>query len=203
MSKYLQILIVVAFFVILLVISISASAWTNRLTAGKALPTSSVVGSSQQTGNSFAALQLLPSSNTSSLIQPTTSRPQGTVITTNPVVTLSPGVTVTVGSCATVLVQSASAGKIYTAAVIPETNLGQVFPGQLLSCGIEIEASQGSTVGTQIQICFPIPPSSTGSTYYWNGTSWVKTLLAPNAGQSCVVVPTTAPNPLFVALFSQ
>ena len=179
--KVLRFVFVLAFLVGFVAIGMNGTAWASK------------VGSSYQS----------PVANGNSQGLPVPARPQGTVNTTGPVVPLTDGQTITVGSSATVLVESGLAGVSYTGSVVADTDLPTGFKGNLLSSGIKIDASQGTTLGAPVTVSFPIPPGKTGFAYYWDGSQWVKTTLEVQDGQSSVVIPAGAPNPTFAALFDK
>ncbi len=181
MNKIIRILVVVAFMLAVVVLGMKNTVWADRLAGSN--PSAAAVGSNQAS--------------------PLGSRPQGTVETGDQNVPVVPGQTVTVGSCASILIKSAPAGVAYTASVVDETQLSKEFPGNLVSCGVQIKASPGTNLGAEAQVCFPIPPDKAGFAYYWDGTKWVKTTLEVKDNQSCVMVPSTAGNPAFAALFDK
>jgi hypothetical protein len=162
---------------------IGAPAWADRLNLGDQAPAASG-----------------PPSNL-----PAASRPRGTVVTGNPNVTLVAGQTTTVGSCATVILNNAPADFNYVASAVSKNEFTKSYPGTLNSCLIKVRVVPASnkTMGADVQACFPLAPTQTGFTYYWDGTQWVKTVLAVTNGMSCIDVPNTAPSPLYTAMFSQ
>jgi hypothetical protein len=182
MGKIIRVLIVIAGLVIVGVLGMQGVAWAARLGIGGPAPAA---------GAPVLGL-------------PAAARPQGTVITVPTVVEITPGALVIIGNCATAFTASVPAGVGYTATVVDQTELPLEFPGNLLSCGVRIDATPISPfLDTEIQVCFPIPPTKTASAYQHDITQWVKTTQEVSNGQSCVTIPVLDPNPTFTALFQQ
>jgi len=196
-----RLVLAMALFAVIGVGGIGAAAWVGKLNLGSLAPAAvnpqvgSVAASAGQAGQ--AAVGGLEAGLS------VAGRPQGTVVTTGPVVPLTGGTIVTVGSCATVLIISPPTGVEYSASVVVAGDLAKELPGQLLGCGIKVDAKPGATLGAQAQVCFPIPPSQAGFAYYWDGVHWVKTTLEPKDAQSCVNIPETAANPAYAGLFDK
>lgn len=202
MSKGIRVLAVLAAFVVIAMLGIQGPTWAARLGVGgpaanvgqsvQALPTASLP--SQDPAAASAPQALLPAE----------SRPQGTVPLPPPTIELVPGQKLTVGNCATAFLTSAPAGVVYTATVVDQTLLPGSFPGTLLSCGIRIDAQPASaTLGAEIQVCFPVPPTKTALAYHHDVQQWVQTALPTQDAESCITVPVNDPNPTFSALFGQ
>ncbi len=202
MSKAIRFLVVLAGFAIIAVIGIQGPAWASRLGIGG--PAASV-GTSAQTLTIVAApAQDQLAVGAPDLGLPEAPRPQGTVPLPPPTVTITPGSKAIVGSCATAFMTSAPEGVVYTATVVDQTLLPGPFPGTLAGCGIRIDAQPiSATLGAEIQVCFPIPPTKTALAYHHDLQQWVKTAAQVQNGESCVMVPVGDPNPAFSALFEQ
>jgi len=183
MNKIIRIMLVLAFLIVLVALGMRGTAWASKL------------GSENQS----------PAANRLDQGLSAAARPKGTVHTGNPNVTLTVGQTVTVGSCATVELKSAPPDIKYTASTESKNNLSKYYPGNLISCLIKIHAipADNKSLGAELQVCFPILPPETGFTYYWDGTQWVKTTPVVKEGYSCINVPTSAPNPLYTAMFDK
>lgn len=181
MNKIMRIVVVLTFLLVIIALGMQGTAWANNL--GNSNPAQAANGFDQ----GFAARK----------------RPGGTVTTGNPNVPLTVGQRVTVASCATVLLKNGSADLQYTASATNRNDFSKDYPGNLVSCVIMVRAvpANNKTTGGDLQVCFPIVPTQTGFAYYWDGTKWVKTILAVSNGHSCIDVPNTAPNPVFVAMF--
>lgn len=182
MGAKMRIVLSLVIFGVIVVAGIGAPAWADRLDLGVAGP----AAGGEQVG-------------------PSTGRPKGTVQTTGGVIPITGGTQITVGSCATVTILTPQVGVPYLASVVPADGLPTGLPGTLLSCGIKIEAKgkPSAVLGAAAQVCFPIPPTQDGFAYYWDGAQWVKTTLETAAGQSCVEIPASAPNPAYAGLFEQ
>jgi len=182
MNIKIRLLLALALFAAIVFAGIGAPAWADKLNIGAQAPAASGLQADLPVG----------------------IRPQGSVVTTGEVVTLTSDQVTTVGSCATVLVKTAAADIIYTAYVVPEEVLPKDLPADLISCAIKIEAKPGTTLGAEVQVCFPIPPSKAGFAYDSPLiTQWVKTTLEAEGGQSCVTIPATTASPAFAGLFDK
>ena len=181
MNTKMRILLAASLFVALLVAAMGAPAWAEKLSVGTAL--------------------LSPGGPRAD--PPAAVRPAGTVLTTAALIPITGG-PVTVGSCATVWVKFPPVGVNYTASVVPESELPLVLPGKLVTCAIKIEAFTSPNLGSETLVCWPLLPAQSGFAYYFDGTKWVRTALQTSDGQVCAnVVPGTAPNPAFAAVFDK
>jgi len=178
MNKTIRIFLAFAVFAAIVAIGLNGTAWASKLNVGVQAPAAS------------AADQGLPAG----------ARPAGTVPVIHPLIPITGGQLITVGSCATAFVTTAPAGIVYTVSVVPADALPQVLPGKLISCAIKIEAQPGPDMGAVIQVCFPIPPTTSGITYYY-GPQWFKTTMPVSDGQSCVMVPAVTGSPAYSGLF--
>ncbi len=107
MNTKIRILLALAFSAAILIAAVGAPAWADKLSLGAAAPAA---------GGPQAAL-------------PPGVRQDGTVTTTQLIIPVTGGQAVTVGSCATVLVEvPVPDGVSYTASVVPETDLPTPFP---------------------------------------------------------------------------
>lgn len=181
MNIKIRFLVALALFAAIVIAGLGAPAWADKLDLGARSPAAGGLQSNLPVG----------------------SRPQGTVPIGGEVVTLTSDVIATVGSCATVLVKSAPAGVVYTASVVPQDVLPRELPGKLISCAIKVEAQPGATLGAEVEVCFPIPPSTTGFAHEHDGTQWATSTVAATGGQACVAVPAIAGTPSFAALFDK
>jgi hypothetical protein len=214
MNKIIRIVVVLAFLIAIVALGMKGTAWAGKLGAGNQSPAASGYDQGSHVG----------------------SRQVGTVATTNLIIPITGGQETTVGSCATVLINSAPADVSYISlvfvyppdqngfltywdgtqwvrakSVLPFTDLAEVHPGTMMSCGIKIDATPIDNLGAEVQVCFPIPPNQTGYAYYWDSTlvvtatleGWVKTTLEAKDNQSCVNIPASAGNPAFAALFDK
>jgi len=180
MSKIIRVVAVLALLGAVVVLGMQGTAWASKLVSAD--PRSASGGAGQ--GPELA------------------SRPQGTVVTTPLSVPLTSGQAAIVGSCATVLVRSAPSGVSYTASVVPQADLPATLPGNLVSCAIKVQAVTSATLGAETLVCWPLLPTQAGFAYYYDGSKWVKTASQTSSNQVCAnVVPSTAPNPAFVAVF--
>jgi hypothetical protein len=210
MNKIIRIVVVVAFLIAIVALGMKGTAWASKLGAGNQSP----AASGQQPRPRLAG-----TGGESPLIIPVTG-----------------GEVATIGSCATVLINSAPADVSYISlvfvyppdqtgyltywdgtqwvrakSVLPFTDLANVLPGMMMSCGIKAEATPINNLGAEVQVCFPIPPDQTGFAYYWDSTlvvtatleGWVKTTLEAKDNLSCVNIPASAGNPAFAALFDR
>ncbi len=203
MSKAVRFLAVLAGFAIIAVIGFQGPAWASRLGIGGPVAPADT-SSGQAVPTSGPVPQSLAAAGAPDLGLPEAPRPQGTVPLPPPTVTITPGSKAIVGNCATAFMTSAPAGVVYTATLIDQTLLPGPFPGTLASCGIRIDAQPVSaTLGAEIQVCFPIPPTATALAYHHDQQQWVQTTAAVQNGESCVTVPVGDPNPTFSALFEQ
>lgn len=202
MGKALRVLAVVAGMGIIAAIGIQGPTWASRLgLGGLAAPEGASVAGLPAAS---APVQGQPQVEAPVQGQPAAARPQGTVPLPPPTVTISAGQKVIVGNCATAFMTSAPAGVIYTATVVDQTLLPGSFPGNLVSCGIRIDAIPVSAaLGAEIQVCFPIPPAQTALAYHHAGEQWVQSTEAVQNGESCVTIPVDDPNPAYSALFEQ
>ncbi len=177
MGKVVRILIALVCIAVVAALGMQGTAWADRLALG----------------GQAAAQQGLPAG----------ARPQGTVPTT-PMVTIATGQRAAVGGCATVFMSSAPQGAVYTATVVDKGALPTGHPGNLLSCGVRIDASPASaTLGAEVEVCFAIPPGKNALAHHHDGKNWVASSAAASGGQSCVKHPATNPNPSYSALFEQ
>jgi hypothetical protein len=183
MNKVFRILVVLAFLLVILALGMKNTVWADKL----------------------GAVNQSPAANGFDQNLPAGSRPQGTVITGNPNVPLTPGQNATVGSCSTVLLKNGSADFKYTASATNKNEFNKSYPGNLTSCLIKVMVvpANNKTQGADLQVCFPLAPAQTGVVYYWDGTQWVKTTLAVKGNQACIDVPSSAPNPLYTAMFDK
>jgi len=189
--KVLRFAFVLAFVIGFVVLGMNGTAWAGKLGSGYQSPAAS--GSGVGPG-------LVP-------------RPLGTTNSKKNIQTIKPIIPntggdqpTTVGSCATVLIESAPANVTYTASVVPEKDLAKVLPGKLRSCGIKITATSSKNLDARAQVCFPIlPGKAVFGGYYWDGTKWVETTLdkVTDSRQSCVDIPTTVANLTYAALFNK
>lgn len=202
MGKGIRIVLVLVGLAVIGVLGMQGVAWAQRLGIGGLAP---AVGASVQ-GLPAASLpqQALPTANVPAPGPLAESRPQGTVITVPTVVDIIPGQMAIVGNCGTAFTTSAPAGVTYTATVVDSTTLPGPLPGTLLSCGVRIDAKPAITaLLTEMEVCFPIPPTKTALAQHHNQTQWLKTTEEIKNGQSCVTLPVDDPNPTFTALFEQ
>ena len=107
------------------------------------------------------------------------------------------------GSCTTVLIETAAEGVTYTATIVSSEALPLKWPGGLMSCVVRIDAKPAISMGTDVRICFPIPPTKAGFAYYNDGSVYIKTALEPADGMSCVIVPAAADDIVFSAMFDK
>ncbi len=192
MGKTIRILAVIAGILLIVALAMQGTAWADRL------------GLKPSTGAQEAAILGAPPADAPQQVQPAEARPQGTVITVPVVVEIVPGSMVIVGNCATAFTVTAPLGVTFTASVVDQPALPPNLPGNLLSCGIRVDAKPVSaTLGTEIQLCFPIPPTKTALAYGHDTQQWVQTTEPVSSGQSCVKLPVDGPNPSFAALFQQ
>jgi hypothetical protein len=183
MNKIPRVVVVLAFLLGIVALGMKGTVWANKLGDSNQAPAANGLDQGLSAG----------------------ARPKGTVNTGNPNVPLTVGQTATVGSCATVKLISASPDFKYTASAVNKNEFAKDYPGNLMSCLIKIKAvpANNKTLGAELLVCFPVAPTQTGFAYYWDGTQWMKTTLAVKDGQSCIDVPTSAPNPLYVAMFDK
>ncbi|MFH1184035.1 MAG: hypothetical protein V1755_03225 [Chloroflexota bacterium] len=181
MNTRIRFLLALALFAAIVIAAIGAPAWADRLNIGAQAPSAGGLQANMPVG----------------------SRPQGTVVTTGPVIPVTGGQAVTVASCATVQVKTPPDGVEYTASVVSAESLPVVLPGNLISCAIKVEAKPGASLGAEVLVCFPVPPTGAGFAYQHDGEQWVKTTLEVKDGQACVTVPATAANPGFAAFFGE
>jgi hypothetical protein len=192
MGKAIRIVLVLLGLAAIVLIGVQGAAWAHKLGIG---------GPAIAAG---ASVQGMPAAELSQPVLPAAARPQGTVITAPTVVAITPGSLVIVGNCATAFTASAPAGVTFTATVVDSTALPGPFPGTLLSCGIRIDAKPVTiALLTEIEVCFPIPPTKTALAQHHDQTQWLKTTEEIKNGQSCVTLPVNDPNPTFTALFGQ
>ncbi len=192
MGKVMRVLIVIAGLAIIVVLGMQGVAWAEKLGIGGPAPAAG------------ASVQGLPVIGAPQAVEPAAARPMGTVITVPTVVDIVPGSLVIVGNCATAFTVSIPEGITFTATVVDPTELPANLPGALLSCGIRVDAKPVSTtLGAEIELCFPIPPTKTALAYDHDVEQWVKTAEAVSNGQSCVKLAVDNPNPTFAALFQQ
>jgi len=189
MKKLIRIAAVLAFLLAIVALGMQGTAWASKLGDNNPAPAASVPNQGL----------------------PVAARPAGTVNTGNTNVPLIVGQNVAVGSCAIVLLQTAAPNVQYTASAVDQSAFSVAFPGNgfpsgLGSCLIKIEGlpvPSDKSLDATMQVCFPIPPTKNGFAYYWDGTKWVKTTLAAKNLQSCIDVPSTVPDPLYLAMFNQ
>jgi hypothetical protein len=171
-----------------------------------------------QNNNPEASAFVPPSSSVNAVVQlPAPPRQTGTTVINPgpqniPVTGAGPGIPVTgggqvitIGSCATARIVTPPdppAGVTYTAVVVSADDLPKALPGKLISCAVKIVATPASaTLGANVQVCFPVPPTQAGFAYDWLGP-WQKTDTLPTNGQSCVIVPASAVNASYTGLFN-
>jgi hypothetical protein len=189
MNKLIRIAAVLVFLIVIVALGMQGTAWASKLGVNNPAPAANVPNQGL----------------------PLVSRPAGTVTTGNTNVPLIVGQNVAVGSCAMVLLETAAPNVQYTASAVDEGAFSVAYPGNgfpsgLGSCLIKIDGlpvPSDKKLDATMQVCFPIPPTKNGLAYYWDGTKWVKTVLAPKDLQSCIDVPTSAPDPLYIAMFNQ
>ncbi|MCJ7585647.1 MAG: hypothetical protein MUO30_12880, partial [Anaerolineales bacterium] len=171
MNKIIRIVVVVAFLIAIVALGMKGTAWAGKLITVNQSPAASGYDRVSNVG----------------------SRPQGSVTTPNLIIPVTGGELATIGSCATVLINSAPADVSYISlvfvyppdqdgfltywdgtqwvkakSVLPFTDLANVLPGTMMSCGIKAEATPINNLGAEVQVCFPIPPDQTGFAYYWD-----------------------------------
>ena len=131
------------------------------------------------------------------------ARPAGSVNTFTGLIPIT-GAPITVGNCATVWVKFPPAGVSYYASVVPESELPLELPGKLVSCAIKVEAVTNTDLGSETLVCWPLLPLQSGFAYYYGDSDWLKTASQISEGQVCAnVVPSTAPNPAYAAVFDR
>lgn len=183
MNKFSRVLIALALLTVILALGMQGTAWANTLSVVNQAPAVNIQGQGVLAGN----------------------RAQGTVHTGNPNVTLTAGVTSVVGSCSTVLLNETIPNATYVASRVESNEFTKSYPGKLISCLLKIRLvpANNKTLGADFMVCFPITPSTVATADYWNGTQWIASTLPSSNGLLCVIVPATAPNPLYAAMFSK
>ncbi len=192
MGKAIRILAVLAGILLIVALAMQGTAWADKL------------GIKAPAGAIDASVAGLPAVGGPQQVAPAEARPLGTVITVPTVVDIVPGSLAIVGNCATAFTVSAPEGVSFTATVVDAAELPATLPGTLLSCGIRVDALPVSpTLGSEMQLCFPVPPTKTALAYDHDLEQWVKTTQDVANGQSCVAIAVDNPNPTYAALFEQ
>jgi len=182
MNTKLRILLALALFAGIVAVGVSGTAWADKLNVGAGAPVSSAQGAGQSID----------------------SRPAGTVQTNPHIFKIPVRQKVTVGSCTTVSISSAPANVRYTASVVSSSALHMDLPGKLVSCVVKIVATPATaSIGTDVQVCFPVGPTQAAYAYFYDGSNWNKTTVALKDSQSCVTVPAKTGSPVFSALFDR
>jgi len=181
MSRMIRIVVVLVFLAGVVALGMQGNAWADRL-------------STSAPARSASGPQADP---------PAAGRPAGTVVTNTGLIPLTGG-PVTVGNCATVWVKFPPAGVSYMASVVPESELPLELPGKLVTCAIKVEAVTSTDLGSETLVCWPLLPAESGFAYYFDGSDWLKTASQTSDSQVCAnVVPGTAPNPAYAAVFNK
>ncbi len=192
MGKAIRILAVLAGILLIVALAMQGTAWADKL--GIKAPAGAI-------DPSVAGLSAIGAPQA---VAPAEARPLGTVITVPTGVDIVPGALAIVGNCATAFTATGPAGVSFTATVVDPTQLPATLPGTLLSCGVRIDAKPvNPTVGAEIQLCFPVPPTKTALAFDHDLEQWTKTTLDVANGQSCVKIAVDNPNPSYAALFEQ
>ena len=182
MSRIIRVVVVLVFLAGVVALGMQGNAWADRLNANA--PARSASGPQAD----------LPAA---------LPRPVGSVVTTTGLIPLTGG-PVTVGNCATVWVKAPPAGVSYMASVVPESELPLELPGKLVTCAIKVEAVTNTDLGSETLVCWPLLPAQSGFAYYYDGSDWLKTASQTSEDQVCAnVVPGTAPNPAYTAVFDK
>ena len=184
MNKMLRMLLVLGFLAGIVAVGMRGTAWADRLGAAGVAPAAG--GLAQP-------------------VQP--ERPQGTTGPLTPPTGIIPvtGDALILGSCVDIRVQSVPTpppANVYTGFVVPEEVLPKELPGNLTSCAVKVEAKPGTTLAADVKVCWALSPTTAGDPYYWDGSKWVKIELVVTDNQACVIVPASAGNPAYTALFS-
>ena len=181
MSRMIRIVVVLVFLAGVVALGMQGNAWADRLSTS--VPALSASGPQADPPAAF--------------------RPAGTVNTITGLIPITGG-PVTVGNCATVWVKFPPAGVSYFASVVPESELPLELPGKLVTCAIKIEAVTNADLGSETLVCWPLLPAQSGFAYYYDGSDWQKTVSQTSEDQVCAnVVPGTAPNPAYSAVFDK
>jgi hypothetical protein len=181
MSRIIRVVVVLVFLAGVVALGMQGNAWADRL--NPSAPARSASGP-----------QAAP---------PVAVRPAGTVNIITGLIPITGG-PVTVGNCATVWVKAPPAGVSYNASVVPESELPLELPGKLVTCAIKVEAVTSTDLGSETLVCWPLLPAQSGFAYYYDGSTWVKTTSQTSDNQVCAnVVPGTAPNPAYSAVFDK